>query len=76
MLAIENTSSPAMYFDFRDEKHIKETIHSIPLYTDTKERLTTVKEGLNNITYTCARLGRKRDLNIFSWFDLEALSVV
>jgi hypothetical protein len=58
------------------EKHIKETIHSIPLYTDTKERLTTVKEGLNNITYTCARLGRKRDLNIFSWFDLEALSVV
>jgi hypothetical protein len=58
------------------EKHIKETIHSIPLYTDTKERLTTAKEGLNNITYTCARLGRKRDLNIFSWFDLEALSVV
>jgi hypothetical protein len=76
VLAIENTSSPAMYFDFRDEKHIKETIHSIPLYTDTKERLTTVKEGLNNITYTCARLGRKRGLKIFSWVDLEAFSVV
>jgi hypothetical protein len=61
VLAIENTSSPAMYFDFRDEKHIK---------------VTTVKEGLNNITYTCARLGRKRGLKIFSWVDLEAFSVV
>ena len=48
----------------------------MPLYADTKKRLTTAKEGLNNITYTCARLGRKRGLNIFRWFDLEAFSVV
>jgi hypothetical protein len=76
VLAIENNSS-AMYLTLEmEKKHIKETIHSIPLYTDTKERLTTANEGLNNITYTCARLGRKRGLKIFSWVDLEAFSVV
>ena len=77
MLAIENNSSPAMYFDFRDgETYQRDNSQYIPLYTDTKERLTTAKEGLNHITYTCARLGRKRGLKIFSWFDLEAFSVV
>ena len=42
-----------------------------------KERLTTAKDGLNNITYTCSRLGRQEtQMKIFSWVDLEAFSVV
>jgi hypothetical protein len=55
VLAIENHST-AMYFDFKDGEHIKETIHSKPLYADTKERMTTQRDGLNNITYTCSKL--------------------
>ena len=77
MLAIEN-NSPAMYFDFRDGENISKRQFIVDRYIQIpkKERLTTAKDVLNNMTYTCSRLGRKRGLKIFSWFDLEAFSVV
>ena len=62
MLAIENNST-AMYFDFKVVDNIsrRQLTVETAIY-NTKERLTTTKDALNNITYTCLRLGMKRGL--------------
>lgn len=77
MLAIEN-NSPAMYFDFRDGENISRRQFIVDRYIQIpkKKRLTTAKDGLSNITYSCSRLGRKRGLKIFNWVNLGAFSVV
>lgn len=78
MLAIENNST-AMYFDFKDEENISTRQFTVDRYIQIpkKERLTTAKDGLNNITFTCSRLGRQETrLENFNWVDLGAFSVV
>jgi hypothetical protein len=66
-----------VYFDFKDGENISRRQFIADRYMQiSKKDSLPQRDDLNNITYTCSRLGRKHSLKIFSWVNLEAFSVV